>query len=195
MDRHSELELKFSAEEVEVDKFRTWCIGLNPVGYKTRAYPDHYYRNRDAVVRHRRLPGPGELTVKQRKSSRSIVDRLEINLGFAEATTHDDVTEFLHATGWVAEFILQKHFSHVFWFKHGEAEIAVSLYEVKRADTGETRRFLEVEVERSSDVTEEKARQLLSLWGGCAANEFELDEPMNDSLYEIYSGRRYASVG
>jgi hypothetical protein len=195
MEKHSELELKFSAEAVDVDKFRVWCMGLNPVGYKTRAYPDNYYRNGDAVVRHRGWPLPGgELTVKRRKSAHSIIDRQEINLRFDAETSRKDVMAFLEATGWALEFTLLKHFSHVFWFKHGEATVCVSLYEVSRADTKDTRRFLEVEVERDSEVTEARARNLLGVWGGAAANEFDLDEPMNDSLYEVYSGRRYASV-
>lgn len=195
MERHSELELKFSAEEVAVGRFRVWCMGLDPVGYKTRAYPDNYYCNGDAVVRHRGWPLPGgELTVKRRKSACSIVNRQEINLQFAAEVSQGDVVAFLEATGWTLDFILLKHFSHVFWFKHGEATICVSLYEVERADTKETRRFLEVEIERDSEVTEATARELLDLWGGAAAHEFDLDEPMTDSLWEIYSGRRYSSI-
>lgn len=195
IDKHSELEFKFSAEEVSVDWFRTWCIGLDPVGYKSRAYPDSYYRNGDAAVRHRAWPLPGgELTVKRRKSADSIVDRQEINLQFAAEVSLRDVTEFLGATGWALEFTLLKHFSHVFWYKHGEATICVSLYEVERADTNETRRFLEVEVERDSEISETTARELLDLWGGAAAHEFGLDEPMTSSLWEIYSGRRYSSI-
>jgi hypothetical protein len=195
LDHHSELEFKFAAGHVDVDAFRVWAMELNPIGYKSRAYPDSYYRNGDAVVRHRQWPAPaGELTVKRRKSTTSIEDREEINLRFDGQTSCIDVTTFLHATGWVHEFTLLKHFSHVFWFTHGGAKLAVSLYEVERAETKDTRRFLEVEVERESDVSEETARKLLRLWSGAAAGNFNLDEPLKESLYEIYSGRRYASI-
>jgi hypothetical protein len=195
MDRHSELELKFFADHVDPEAFKAWCMATNPVRFNSAAFPDVYWRRGDNVVRHRLLKGPGELTVKRRKSVDSIGDRQEIDLTFAHSVMAEDVTAFLLAAGWEAEFTLQKHFSYPFWFKHGEASVVVSLYEVERQDTRDTRRFLEVEVEKTSQVSAEVADRLLKLWSGVLTNEFDLADPLTESLYEMYSGRRYLAAG
>jgi hypothetical protein len=194
MDRHSELEHKFLAGHVNPADFDAFCLNANPIGYKTLAFPDVYYRRGDNVVRHRLLTGAGELTVKRRKSAESITDRKEVDLRFAPGTEARDVSEFLLMAGWEVEFILLKHFSRVWWFKHGDATLSVSLYEVERQDTKDTRRFLEIEVEKVSPVEPEAASNLLALWSSIIAEEFDLADPQTESLYETYSGRRYLSV-
>jgi hypothetical protein len=118
-------------------------------------------------------------------------DRVEIDLKFAPSVTHDDVTAFVLATGWEEVLVLHKHFSETYWFKHGGAEISVSLYEVEDIKTKRVKRMLEVEVEKGSAVTEEEALNLLTIWCDILAEDMELGEPLQDSLYEIFSGKKY----
>ena len=166
MDRHSELEFKFLADHVDPGAFKSWCMSLGPTRFNSAAFPDVYWRRGDNVVRHRLLwGGAGELTVKRRKSADSITDRQEIDL----------------------------RFSYPFWFKHGDASIVVSLYEVARQPF-KSRRFLEVEVEKESNVSDQVARNLLTLWSSYAAREFDLGDPCALSIYEMYSGRPYPNV-
>ncbi len=194
MDRHSELEFKFLADHVDPGAFKSWCMSLGPTRFNSAAFPDVYWRRGDNVVRHRLLwGGAGELTVKRRKSADSITDRQEIDLRFSPETTPQDVSAFLLAAGWALEFTLQKHFSYPFWFKHGDASIVVSLYEVARQPF-KSRRFLEVEVEKESNVSDQVARNLLTLWSSYAAREFDLGDPCALSIYEMYSGRPYPNV-
>lgn len=192
MDRHSELELKFGAGGVELDKFNAFCMALNPIRFESAAFPDVYYRRGENVVRHRLIKGAGELTVKRRKNANDITDRREVDLRFDPSMTAGDVAAFLWTAGWEQDLVLSKEFSRVFWFKHSGATIAVSLYEVSY--NFDVRRFLEVEVEKTSDVSPEEAARLLRLWGGVVADEFDAGPPLDESLYEMYSGRRYLSV-
>ncbi len=195
MDKHSELERKFFAGHVEKGPFDAFCSKLNPLGFKTAAFPDVYYRQGDNVVRHRLLKGAGELTIKRRKSAHSIDDRVEVDLGFAADMTAEDIKTFLFMSGFRPDFTLLKHFSRVWWFQHGHnATVAVSLYEVERQDTRDTRRFLEVEVEKSSNIDPGHALVILDVWSGVLMEEFDLADPQTESLYEIYSGRRYLTV-
>jgi len=194
VDKHSELELKFAADHVDPVKFKAWGMAMRPTRFNSACYPDVYYFRGDNVVRHRLLSGPGELTVKRRKRVDSITDRQEIDLTFAPLVTAADIAAFLLAAGWEVAFTLQKHFSYPFWFKHVDAHVVVSLYEVERTDTRETRRFLEIEVDKDSEVSDIAARNLLNLWASTAADEFDLGVPVDLSLYELYSGRRYLGV-
>lgn len=193
-DRHSELEKKFAADHVSEAAFQIWCSNHQPMNGRWGAFPDVYYRNGDSVVRHRLLGKAGELTTKQRKSATDITDRIEVDLTFGDGITHADVEAFLTLTGWQRELTLVKNFSRVFHFKHGGATVSVALYEVQREGGADKRRFMEVEIEKGSDVTEERARDLLTTWAGCLAEDFDLDEPMTESLYELYTGRRYVTA-
>jgi len=192
MDRHSELERKFQAHHVDEEKFKAACMRMRPFGYKSGGGYDVYYRNGENVVRHRHSGGAGELTVKQRKSPDDITDRIEINLGFNEETTLADVEAFLLATGWKEDLRLSKCLNHLFWFKHGEATLAVCLYEVTANDS--TCRFIEIEVVSDSNVSDEVARRILDVWCGVMIEELDLARPMTASLYEIYTGKRYVQA-
>jgi hypothetical protein len=199
--KHSELESKFDAPHVTEKTFDLWCAKHRPLRSETTSFPDFYYSRGTSVVRHRMSGGAGELTVKMRKSETSITDRVEIDLTFGPTTTDTDVISFLEATGWKEELWLSKHFSKVYWFKHGNAEIAVSLYEVEEfkhyphdlfgRKTGNIRRMLEVEVEKGSDVDKEAARTVLSTWCSVLTDDLGLGVPLDRSLYEIYTGKRY----
>lgn len=192
--RHSELERKFAAEEVTQLGFLVWCEKHHYIRHKDTKFPDVYYRRGSSVIRHRQSGGAGELTVKQRKSATDTTDRVEIDLRFDRQTTQADVTAFVAATGWEKELTLEKHFSEVYWFNHGGAEIAVSLYEVEDLASKKTCRMLEVEVEKESPINDATALNLLNLWCSVLAEDLHLGDPLHDSLYEIFSGKRYEII-
>lgn len=200
-DLHSELELKFKADHVDVKDFLRWCIEQNPSRYQAEAVPDIYYRQGNNVVRHRWLPGgAGELTVKRRRSNTSITNREEIDLDFAPNIGVGDVTSFLQATGWKREFTLYKNDVHMFWFDlPGGGQINVSLYTVAKLNERtnkcmETKTFLEVEVEKGSKYTVKSSMAILESWETNLQKAFSLGKRMNISLFEIYSGRKYPLI-
>jgi hypothetical protein len=196
----SEIEVKYNGGGVSLDSFLDWCLARRPVRYERIQGPDVYYEQGDNVVRHRHQAGVGgEITVKKRKGARSITDRLEINLRFEAGTSIDAVDAFLRATGWTPAFKLAKD-AHIFWFESGQEKATVVIYQVARETLDEggqprltdCKRFVEVEIESSSNLSERGKKDALRRWRTLLIEAFpELGEPLNDSLYEIYSGKRY----
>lgn len=196
--KHSELEYKFPAECVEPHAFIGWCMSKGPESYLHVISPDVYYTQGDNVLRHRWLGGAGELTVKQRKSKDSTWNRLEINLHFANDTTLDDVTKFLLASGWKKCLSLIKE-AHIFFFELvGKPKVSVVTYDVGRKKEGvdglvENYRFIEVEIENGNISTQE-AKAYLDEWRREITKWFKIKPPLNLSLFEIYTGKRYSMV-
>lgn len=193
---HNEIEAKLDATGVNVDEFRRWASDKLPERYLKITSPDVYYRQGDNVVRHRQHPdGKHELTVKLRKSEKSTRDRLEIDLKFAQGISVIDVHTFLVNTGWQEEFNLTKT-AHIFWFQEGGTHLTVVIYDVWRPyKEREFRRFIEVEAEKGSAVTVEHAKKRVNAWVKEIQAKFKLKgEALNDSLYEIYSGKRYKTL-
>lgn len=206
---HSERELKFDASKVEKNSFIAWCKQQEHIRYLYVVGPDTYYRQGDHAVRHRHsetksdIGNAGQLTVKRRKSHGSIMDRVEVDLEFADHIEVADVTAFLLASGWKKEFTLLKA-AHIFWFERKGIEVTVVVYEVGKV-MGEfqsksplisnklvnKRLFLEIETEKSNKLNSTEAKAELNWWHNTIAKSFTIGEPLNSSLYEIYSGKKY----
>ena len=193
---HSEIEYKWSADHISPEAFGLWCQRQSPVSYSRTSCPDVYYSQGDNIVRHRWSGGAGELTCKQRKSSRHITDRFEVDLTFPESLTTTDITEFLRLSGWKRFFTLFKDRCDVFMFENDRIGTCVALYGVEKLNE-KTRRceglryFLEVEIVKGSNFSDEDARLLLEEWRTRLEVAFNLGTPLTLSLLEIYSDRRY----
>lgn len=194
--KHTELEIKLDASGVDTLSFLQWCIGLGPTKYEHAIGPDVYYKQGSNTIRHRWFAGPaGELTVKLRKSNAHTTDRVEIDLQFDGNVSQDDVTAFLVATGWQKLFTLQKD-CHIFWLEMNDVPVSVVLYDVWEIPETKPKRkrFLEVEIDKGFQINQEKALQTLEWWRRRLADTFQVTKPMNLSLYEIYSGKKYKTV-
>ncbi len=197
----TEIEYKFDAKHVTVEDLTEWAKNTRYARYLEVEAPDHYYgrEGSDHVVRHRLLGGAGELTVKTRKSIDSTVERQEIDLRFAQDITVQEVDHFLTATGWQREFTINKH-AHIWWFEQPKHVIPVSLAlydswkESKNGKKTQPRRFLEVEIEKGTPVSDQQARKALDVWKQTLQDRFILGEPMSLSLYELYSSRKYRVI-
>lgn len=198
---HDEIEAKLAADDVNISEFKQW-MGRDPglERYLHIVGPDRYYESGPNVVRHRedRQDGRHELTVKRRKSDGSTRDRLEIDLHFGKKTKVADVDAFLKATGFLHVFTLVKE-AHIYWVKLTDNISATYvIYDVWREGPDgkklDVKRFIEVEAEKGSDVTSETAKRHLRVLVKGLQAQFNLAEPLNDSLYEIYSGKRYQTV-
>lgn len=156
--------------------------------------PDHYYEAGANVVRHRIDPdGRHELTVKRRTSGSSTRDRLEVDLHFSDKTQPGDVTAFLGAAGFTKSFTLVKD-SYIWWVKltpNLQATFVIYDSWLVNENAPMYRRFIEAEAEKKSDVTHDTAKRHIRALVKRLQERFDLGEPLNDSLYEIYSGRKY----
>jgi len=187
---HSELEIKMDAEKVDLHSFLSWCFAKGPSSYKYIASPDTMYSNGNGNIIRHRYSADGEFnqtTVKLRKSSKSIKNRLEIDLDYASHIAVDDVQQFLLYTGWKEEFTLQKS-AWVFFFE----EVSVAIYTVYRKDLPKTKRtFLEVEINKHLNSDTSKCELILEQWRKDISKLFNVSKPLNESLWEIFSGKKY----
>jgi hypothetical protein len=195
---HRELEIKLAADGVHTDTFKTWCFERDPSRYLHVTGPDTYYTQGKNVLRHRQpgQGGPGELTVKRRTSKTSTKDRLEIDLRFDPNTSLEDVRRFLLATGWTPAFTVIKD-CHIFWFEEWKPGVEAVLYDVRcvlpSGKETKPRRFVEFEIHKA-DSNHPKALTTLKDWENMARDQFSFGETMTESLYEIYSGKRYGLI-
>ncbi len=186
--RHSELEIKIDASHIDRLKLFKWCNQKNPIEVVYASGPDDMYVNATNVIRHR-FSADGkfnQLTVKKRKSKHSTLNRLEIDLDFEPETTVSDVSSFLLALGWKKSFTIIKN-AWIFVFDN----VTVVYYNAYRKDKpNKIFTFIEVEIEKSFDLNLRKSKQLLNKWKKEIAKEFKTKEPLNKSLWEIFSGKK-----
>lgn len=199
--QHDEIEAKLDAQALDMKTFIEWMLKQRDIERYEHVEnsPDDYYENGNAVVRHRGVEGAHELTVKRRKSDSSTRDREEIDLHFDPKTSHKSVGAFLRATGYKLAFQLLKD-AHIFWVRPTvNVGLTYVIYDVWETDGPRHygRRFVEVEVEKGSRIQPETAKTYVR--NAVKRMQAELrpyldGEPLNDSLYEIFSGKRYSSV-
>jgi hypothetical protein len=200
-DRFLELEVKFDAKNVDELEFLKWGILRKPVKYISAACPDIYYEQNGNVIRHRRSEGPGTLTVKKRKSMTSIINRVEVDLAIDHETmTHDDVEQFLLVSGWKEAFTIYKDCVGVFFYEEDGASITLSRYSVKKLNLktkkcGKSFTFIECEIEKGSAISDESAAILLEKWRKELMEVFDLEVPVNISIYELFSGGKKYKKG
>ena len=150
MDKFSEIELKFDADDVDLHHFLKWAILSDPSKYLHVSCPDHYYTQ-----------------------------------GL------NDIDSLLLVSGWEPDLALQKD-AHVFWFDDAGYSSTLSLYTV--SDLIDKRSFIEIEIESTSEIDTETALLKLDQWKDSLTKEFDLEPPINESLYELYTGRKYVNA-
>jgi adenylate cyclase class IV len=189
---HNEIELKFRLQlREDTRRIIEWCQDQKAYRVeKVKGY-DRYYRQGENVVRHRCDGKAGTLTVKKRTDLNSTTNRVEVDLHFDDKITEKDVQAFLLASGWVFELELLKS-ATIFWYGHDDYSMTIVVYGIHH--NGATDHYLELEIEKGSDVSIKYAKELLNYWSSKINKALPgvLSAPLNDSLYEIYSGKRYA---
>jgi adenylate cyclase class IV len=194
---HDEIEAKMCADGTSFDDFKAFVMNKTVERYDHIVGPDLYYESGVNVVRHRqdRKDNRHELTVKKRKSDGSTRDRMEVDLHFGKKTVPADVDAFLRGIGFTHVMTLVKE-AHIFWVRLSPNLIATYvIYDVWRDEDPETKsRFIEVEAEKGSDVTVDTAKRHLRTAVTEIRGRFKVPEPLNESLWEIYSGKRYSKV-
>lgn len=197
MAKHKEIEVKWSSDDVERKHFnREMRALLKKLDCSFRFLrvkgPDTYYvRGRD-VVRHRISKNTHELTIKRRIYKKSIRARKEVNVQLALSQPIEDVVAFLDDIGFERQVRLVKDCDIYFIVMPSGVHASIVWYVVE-ADDGSMKRFIEVEIEGQSHH-----RSLASLDFWCKKIEkiFRLgrSDRSDDSLYEIYTGKRYKNV-
>lgn len=160
--------------------------------FKNGRGDDVYYRH-GGVLRHRVSSDCHELTAKGRVSFDSIKVRHEINLKLDESVNPFDVACLLKMLKFKPAVSIYKD-CDIYFADIDGAEVQVVWYKVRRSESsGPWRRFVEVEI---ANVAESRSIKILDQWAAIVEKMFDLT-PMDRSdlsLYEIYSGKRYAQM-
>ena len=193
----NEIEVKFDADKVAVKDFEAFVFesGLNIEKYIKVKGPDRFFSSSGGVLRHRldMDTGRSEITLKMRKSKDSTRDRFEIDWKIDERTKTEDIAPLLEALGFGHILTIVKE-ARIFLIKlTANANATFVVYDVWKEEKGSEvlgtrKRFIEVEIEKGSNISVDTAKKHLNTWTQKIQAHFKLDEPLNQSLFEIYSG-------
>ena len=186
----TELEFKLDADTVSIARYMQWCAALLPKSFECVQGRDAYYEDGHGhVVRHRTpVAGEGthELTI-QGLRGRNSINRSEVDL--TQVVHPQLVGAFMTSLGFRLKRTLEKK-SWIFRFGE-DPEVVVALYDAKCEGRPATRRFLEVEVAKGSDVSTESARAELDRWLANVRADFGPLKRLDQSLYQLFGGRAY----
>lgn len=201
--KHCEIESKFDATHITWEEFESFINEALPyfavqkkpllLKHKQVFYGcDDYYTLAHSVVRHRWGGSTNQLTVKLRKSKKSILNRVETDLNMSRKTSVNTVSEFLKNSGYSKAFCLKKK-AVILWLEDKEGiSYTIALYEVFPVNKPkDKKRFLEIEVEKTNDISEDKAMTCLAGVSTTFTKSFKLKKPLQKSLYEIFSKKQY----
>jgi adenylate cyclase class IV len=199
VDRYSELEAKYSANQLPFSRFRTEMDKLTSlkqphvvVGWDT------FYANPETglVLRFRRAKSEGNdhpvLTYKYRKSvGADSVDRHEVDLFLENNDKVEEDTDALltMALGCKKHFSILKE-SCIYHIEGAGHTAVIALYDVMVPGNNYVERFLEVEIDKDSPCTPEEGAAALAAWQEAVESQFDLQRPLGQSLYELL-GRNY----
>src|SRR5579859_1791397 len=99
------------------------------------------------------------------------------------------VSTFLLGLGFRKKRTLEKK-SWIFRFG-SQPEVVVALYDARREGHPGTKRLLEIEIAKGSDVSSEAARAELDRWLANVRADFGPLRRLDRSLYQLFGGRAY----
>lgn len=198
MAKLKEIEVKWNAEKIARGEFNanlTKFLKSKKLKYEIKRAEgfDYYYSSKSSdVVRHRVSVDTNEITIKARLSKKSTKIRIEKDLELSKKSSVVDVIEFLGLLGIKKEFQIYKD-CDIYFIQDGRAEISIVWYKVNKPNGSPIKKdriFTEVEIH---NVGERESVKALAKWIKVINGMFGLtnNDLINESLYEIYSGKRY----
>lgn len=197
MAKLKEIEIKWDATAVNRFEYNRKILAFLNVKKLKREFLkvagfDYYYTSKNGdVVRHRVSKNTNELTIKARLDNKSTTVRTEINMQLSKQCSLVDVTEFFGLVGIKRDFEIYKD-CDIWFIQDGQAEVSIVWYKVSKPKMRD-RIFMEVEVH---NVGERDSMRILKRWTKVLHDLFGLSDKdvLQDSLYEIYSGKRYKLI-
>jgi predicted adenylyl cyclase CyaB len=201
MDIYSEKELKYSTTKSD-NTFHAQTLNwvIHDCGqissFKEASGYDYFYKLNKATLRlriqndHSRV----ELTYKARKSKKSISDRTEINV-LLQNTEAAHAKNLIEALGgkevlkiWKRSLIY--HLSIPFGKQYHEVCLAMYTVYTNSKDEQKLGQFLEVEIENTQKLSDKEAMVFLDKLKWDLECFFNVTNPLNKSLFEMYSKKR-----
>lgn len=194
--KFSEIEYKWAADHVPIDQFNDWMFELAPP-IRLRRYnevtgTDTYFCKGNQVIRQREDGNlPHCLTIKLRRSTESIANRVEVDMFVDEEPNVS--SKFLDLLGFKPEIAIIKT-SYIHSIHDSDVGVTTVIYDVDVVigKQQKRRRFIEIEIDKQDGLSVQKAMRVLGRWKKKMEKAFELGEPLNQSLFELYTGKNYA---
>jgi len=153
-----EIEFKYSADEINVNKFIDMVNTLDPTWLTVSSYDDYYVKdNSDDFIRYRHNEHVGELTMKKKTQDSNNNHRVEVNLKAAGNDEHT-VTAFCDMLGFKPNFSIYKTHKIAILDK-----VTIPYYIVYDKNLNELRRFIEIEAKEDYQwESEEEAMDVIT---------------------------------
>lgn len=177
-----EIETKYSADNIDIDKFVELVQPFNPNWVMVSSYDDYFTNDKDEFIRYRYTDDRGELTIKRKTTNANNNNRIEVNLK-TEGKNFATVNAFAGLLGYKLNFSVYKTCKIAFLDK-----VVLVYYIVYDSKFKELQRFIEVEAKEDYNwASEEEA------WAEVTKYE-KLMEPLSitpknrlkKSLFEIF---------
>lgn len=197
MAKHKEIEVKWDADQVPRAEFNRKLRAF--LASKEFLYrfirvsgPDTYFADEHGrTIRHRISKNTHELTSKMRLYKKSIRTRKEVNVRLALDQPVDDVFELLSMMGLKMDVSITKD-CDIYFINGATAHVSIVWYIVHKKGRDD-KVFVEVEVE---GLSHRRSLKVLKVWMKRLKLMYGLKDKdiSDDSLYEIYTGKRYHNV-
>lgn len=215
MNNHVEVELKYDGSKTTPVLFQDAVDSLFPTSDVTKISNglDTFYGLSDKFVRYRRIyrSNRGELTIKQRKSDASTLLRKEVDLHITDIG-NEPVEAFMDLLGAQELFTLRKDYilyeiecateegvpyeldivmyKAFLADKTGREILPANLKANLKVEPTAPVTFIEIEVGKNSEVTQEEAMEIVGKLGKKLSKTLKLGKPLNVSLFEHFNRAR-----
>lgn len=184
--KFKEIELKYSASNISLQRFLTFCQERDPIKYLTGFGPDYFYSNsKDETYfqRYRVASEYKELTLKRKLNSENNVIRTERNMKMHKSMTKDKIDGYMKEIGYEYNTMLYK-VCHVFEYSY----YSLVYYICFDAGMSEMARFIEIEMKEeypwesiNHAISELNAMEII-----CKPLGLKKKDRINESLFELF---------
>jgi adenylate cyclase class IV len=197
MAKLKEIETKWNAEKVDRETYNrslSSFLKSEKLKYKFLSVKgfDYYMAAKTGhVVRHRVSKNTNELTVKARMDKSSTTIRAEGNISLSSSNDIREVHGTLSLLGFDNVTAIYKD-CDIYFLDDNGTEVSIVWYTVKYQGRRD-RIFMEVEIH---GMSQQKSVKQLNKWSRIMSKLFGISkvDVVKDSLYEIYSGKKYRMV-
>lgn len=184
--KFTEVETKYSAEDISFEKFKVFCEERLPEKRITASGYDHFYEKNDDVgsfCRHRIGPDMNQLTFKRKTKDANNFIRVEHNINLTKDMGADIISALCSEFGY-------KYNTSIFktCFVYTYKWYVFSYYTCYDTDMREVGRFIEIEMREDHAWKDEKEAwdNLLVLEKLCKSLGLSPQARIKKSLFEIY---------
>lgn len=180
-----EIEFKYNALDISLDKFKEFCIARGPEVYEVVSGYDHFYsvpNDPNSFYRHRMGANTNQLTFKKKTTQDNSFIRIERNINLSLDTTEESIRGLCKDTGFnYNSSIFKTSFVYTYnWY-------IMAYYIVYDINMTEIGRFIEIEIREDAGIPEQDAwNELVIIERVCKSLGLSPKNRIKDSLFEMY---------